>query len=111
LTMAASVLACTVSASPRASASPASSPTADSIPASPIVGVVIRVENAGLNDVQSFQLRTNDGRTYQFKIGELENPTQFPSGHLREHMATSSMVRVLFRVSGDLLVAYRLEDG
>ena len=80
-------------------------------PTSPVVGVITKVDSTGLNQVASFDLRTADGATYTFAIGELENPTEFPPGHLREHMATSSPVRVTFDVDGDRLLVTRLEDG
>ena len=91
---------------PAVSASPTVAP-----PSSPIVGVVIDVESSGLNEVSSFVLRTDDGTTYTFEIGDLENAAEFPPGHLREHMATSSPVRVFFDVDGDRLLVTRLEDG
>ena len=53
----------------------------------------------------------DDGRIYRFEIGDLENPVEFPPGHLREHMATSSRVRVFFQLEEDQLVVTRLEDG
>ena len=46
-----------------------------------------------------------------FKIGTLENGAEFPPGHLAEHLATSSPVRVYFRAEGPDLVVYRLEDA
>ena len=45
------------------------------------------------------------------EIGILENGAQFPPGHLAEHMANASPVRVFFRDEGGQLVVYRLEDG
>ena len=80
-------------------------------PSSPIVGVVTDVESGGLNEVSSFDLRTDDGTSYTFEIGDLENAAEFPPGHLREHMATSSPVRVFFEVDGDRLLVTRLEDA
>jgi hypothetical protein len=75
------------------------------------VGVVTNVLSTGLNEVSSFTLRSADGKTYTFEIGDLEDPTAFPPGHLREHMATSSPVRVFFDIDGDRLLVNRLEDG
>ena len=95
----------TVSASPSVATSPSSPP------ASPIEGVVTSVESGGLNEVASFDLRTADGSTWTFEIGELENAAEFPPGHLREHMATSTPVRVTFEVDGDRLLVTRLEDA
>jgi hypothetical protein len=81
-----------------------------SIPSS-VEGVLVAVDSAGLNDVRGFDLRTTDGRTLRFKLGQLENPTEFPPGHLAEHLANSSPVRVSFYESNRDLVAYRLEDA
>ena len=81
-------------------------------PASPVEGVVVAVDSAGLDRVRSFELRTTTGVT-RFEIGTLENPTEFPPAHLAEHQASSSPVRVYFRVEagGYSAVAYRLEDA
>lgn len=81
------------------------------VPASPVEGVVISVDSAGLGDVRGFELRTGEGRVLAFSIGSLENGAEFPPGHLAEHVATSQPVRVSFRTSGDDLVAYRIEDA
>jgi hypothetical protein len=99
------VLAC----GPTASRSPSIQPS--TIPSSPIEGVVVSIDSAGLTDVTGFSLRTPDGRTYMFKMGQLENGTEFPPGHLAEHRANAEPIRVTFRVEGGTLVAVRLEDA
>jgi hypothetical protein len=79
---------------------------------SPVTGVLTHIESEGLTKVMAFTLRTADGRETRFEIGVLENGAQFPPGHLAEHMANASPVRVFFRDDGaGTLVAYRLEDG
>ena len=78
---------------------------------SPIDGVLTAHRLEGLTQVTAFTLRTNDGQEITFKIGTLENGDQFPPGHLAEHLATSSPVRVYFRAEGPDLVVYRLEDA
>ena len=79
---------------------------------SPVTGVLTHIESQGLSKVTAFTLRTADGRETRFLIGILENGAQFPPGHLAEHMANASPVRVFFRADGTgNLVAYRLEDG
>ena len=79
---------------------------------SPVTGVLTHIEAEGLSKVTAFTLRTADGRETRFEIGILENGAQFPPGHLAEHMANASPVRVFFRdAGGGRLVAYRLEDG
>jgi hypothetical protein len=79
---------------------------------SPVTGVLTHIDSQGLSKVTGFTLRTNDGRETSFEIGILENGDQFPPGHLAEHMANASPVRVFFRDDGGgNLVVYRLEDG
>jgi len=79
---------------------------------SPVTGLLTHIEAEGLSKVTAFTLRTADGRETRFLIGILENGAQFPPGHLAEHMANASPIRVFFRDYGaGNLVAYRLEDG
>lgn len=99
-----------------ASISPASpgsaAPSAPGAVSSPVVGVVVAVDSAGLGSVSGFTLRLTGGAQVRFRVtGALENAAQFPLGHLSEHLATAAPVRVFFRTSGDLLVAYRIEDA
>ncbi|HYM84850.1 MAG TPA: hypothetical protein VEY67_11940 [Candidatus Dormibacteraeota bacterium] len=105
--------AASVSIAPSAAASvPSGSPAAQaSVPASPVVGVVTKVDSAGLDKVSGFTLRTQDGQVLVVAIGVLENGAQFPPGHLAEHLATAAPVRVWFRDEGARLVAYRIEDA
>ena len=79
---------------------------------SPVTGVLTHIDSQGLSKVTGFVLRTDDGRETAFRIGILENGDQFPPGHLAEHMANASKVKVWFRDDGaGNLVVYRLEDG
>lgn len=82
-----------------------------SVPSSPVVGVVLKVDSAGLDKVSGFTLRTNAGQTLALSIGILENGAQFPPGHLAEHLATAAPVRVWFRNENGSLVVYRIEDA
>jgi hypothetical protein len=75
------------------------------------VGVVIFVDSVSLTDVRAFWIRTSDGRTVQFRIGQLENGAQFPPGHLGEHEVTAVPVRVTYRDEAGEHVAIRLEDA
>ena len=93
------------------SGSCACTPTRPPAIASPVDGVVIFVDSGGLSDVRGFRLRTVDEMDVEFMLGRLENATEFSPSHLAEHMATSTPVRVWFRVSGVDLVVYRLEDA
>jgi hypothetical protein len=74
-------------------------------------GVVISVDAVSLTEVRGFAIRTPDGRIVVFRIGPLENGTEFPPGHLREHAATATAVRVTYLEEGSELVAVRLEDA
>lgn len=75
------------------------------------VGVVTDVDAASLTDVRGFTIRTPDGRTVAFRIGVLENGAQFPPGHLGEHAATATPIRVTYREESGVLVAVRLDDA
>jgi len=75
------------------------------------VGVIVGVDSAGLDRVSGFDLRTTDQGTLAFVLGDLENGTEFPPGHLVEHQATAQPVRVWYRTEGGVRVAIRLEDA
>jgi hypothetical protein len=75
------------------------------------VGVIVGVESAGLDRVSGFDLRTTDQGTLTFVLGDLENGTEFPPGHLVEHQATAQPVRVWYRMEDGARVAVRLEDA
>ena len=74
-------------------------------------GVVIAVESVSLTDVRGFTIRTPDGRTVAFRVGDLENGAEFPPGHLGEHMATAVPVLVTYRDENGERVVVRLEDA
>jgi len=92
-------------------ATPAPGPASPGAPASPVVGVVTKVDSSGLSSVNGFRLRLGDGSTLAFEIGTLENGDEFPPGHLAEHLATASPVEVFFRVENGALVVYRIQDA
>ena len=82
------------------------------IPASPVDGVVVKVDATGLTQVSGFDLRTPKYPVFlHFVLGPLEDATQFSPGHLKEHQASGSPVRVYYVRSGEALVVYRLEDA
>ena len=74
-------------------------------------GVVIGVDAASLTDVRGFTLRTDDGRTVEFRIGELQNAAEFPPGHLGEHQAAATPIVVTYRQEAGARHANRLEDA
>ena len=53
--------------------------------------------SVSLTDVRGFAIRTPDGRTVEFRVGQLENGAQFPPGHLAEHQVDSVPIRVTYR--------------
>ena len=74
-------------------------------------GLVVAVQAMSLTSVQGFSIRTQDGRTVDFRVGTLENGTQFPPGHLAEHKVSLVPIRVTYvQESGDP-VAVRIEDA
>ena len=75
------------------------------------VGIVSSIDSEGLTNVRGFTLLTPDGRELEFAIGTLEYGAQFPPGHLAEHQALASPIRVWYRTEGGSLVAFRLEDS
>ena len=75
------------------------------------VGIVSSIDSEGLTNVRNFTLLTPDGRQLEFAIGTLENGAEFPPGHLAEHQALASPIRVWYRTEGGTLVAFRLEDA
>lgn len=89
---------------------PAGSPGASGL-ASPVDGVVVAVNSAGLGQVRDFVLRLADSSTITFTVGPLENATEFSPSHLTEHMATSEPIRVSFRLENGSPIAYRIEDA
>jgi len=88
-----------------------SQPVSPSFPGSPIDGVVVAVDSAGLGNVHGFMLRIPGGATIQLTLGALENAAQFAPGHLAEHEASGTPVRVSFVVSGGVPTVYRIEDA
>jgi len=115
--------ACDIPASvPTPSASPASSGVAPSVsfdipsfgapvPRSPVAGVVTSIDSQGLDKVKGFTLRTSSGIEVAFVLGQLDNATEFPPGHLAEHQASLLPVLVYFKAEGGKLVVYHLEDA
>lgn len=78
---------------------------------SPVSGLVLHVDLAGLGKVTGFRLLTSTGAQLDFKMGVQENAAEFPAAHLSEHMAGGQPVLVYFRQSGPDLVVYRLDDA
>ena len=75
------------------------------------VGIVTSIDSDGLTSVRSFTLRSQDGTEQAYAIGTLENGDEFPPGHLAEHQALATPIRVWYRTEGGERVAFRLEDA
>lgn len=78
---------------------------------SPVTGLVLHVDVAGLGRVTGFRLLVPGGQQVDFTMGAQENTAEFPAAHLSEHVASGEPVRVFFRRQGSQLVVYRLEDA
>jgi hypothetical protein len=76
-----------------------------------VEGVLIHVDTQGLDAVEAFTLRTDEGRAIEFRVGVIENAAEFPPGHLAEHLANGQPIRVTYRREGSANVAFRLEDA
>ncbi|MEO8228442.1 MAG: hypothetical protein ABI628_01625 [Chloroflexota bacterium] len=95
---------------PATSEMPGASASA-TIPNSPVAGVVTSVDAVALDQVRGFKLTSAGGQELMFVMGTLENGDEFPPGHLKEHMASSTPVLVSFRQEKGALVVYRIEDA
>ncbi|MBA3777872.1 MAG: hypothetical protein H0X16_00945 [Chloroflexi bacterium] len=75
-------------------------------------GVVLAVEGDSPVNVRSFSLRTPEGQTVQFEVGQLRlEGGAFAAAHLREHLSSSEPVRVVYRMEGSRRIAVALFDG
>jgi hypothetical protein len=92
-----------------ACSSTAPPPTA--IPPSPVVGVVVAIDQVSLTEVNSFEVRTAAGGTVTMKVGALDNATQFSLSHLATHLATGVPIRAFYRLENGGPVVYHLEDA
>jgi len=81
------------------------------LPASPVTGIVVAVDSAGLGQVRGFTVRGDGGYAYVLQLGALENATEFSPSHLTEHMATSQPIRAYYRLENGVPTVYRLEDA
>lgn len=75
------------------------------------VGIVTSIDSEGLTAVRGFTLRSQDGTEQEYAIGTLENGDVFPPGHLAEHQALATPIRVWYRTEEGERVAFRIEDA
>ena len=89
-----------------------STPSDDAPPGTTaVVGVIVAVDSQGLADVRGFTLRGAGGELQDFDLRDYESGTEFPPGHLAEHQATATPVRVWYREESGIRLAIRLEDA
>jgi hypothetical protein len=80
-------------------------------PGEAAAGIVIAVDASG-GQVSGFTLRTAEGTTMPFVIGDLEvDGTAFAASHLSEHAITLQPIAVGYRVVDGQNVVHRLVDA
>jgi hypothetical protein len=80
-------------------------------PGEAVAGIVIAID-ASDGQVSAFTLRTPEGETIPFVIGELEvDGAAFPATHLTEHAVTLQPIAVAYRVVGGRNVVHRMVDA
>jgi hypothetical protein len=74
-------------------------------------GIVVALDASG-GQVTGFTLRTQEGATMTFEIGELETDgAAFPASHLAEHAVTLQPIAVGYRVRDGRNVVHRMVDA
>jgi len=74
-------------------------------------GIVVALD-AGGGQVTGFSLRTQEGETIAFVIGELEvDGAAFPASHLAEHAVTLQPIAVGYRIEDGRNVVHRMVDA
>lgn len=77
-------------------------------------GVIIDVQAPSLTELDSFTLRTNDGRTLVFGVAPdaAKDPEEgFVPGHLRSHAVLAEQVQVTYREENGKLLATKLKHA
>ena len=76
-------------------------------------GIVTAVNGPNAAQVDSFAIRTGDGRELTFAVGQLRvGGEAFPAAHLQEHLISLTPVRVQYVEEADgRRVALRLTDA
>lgn len=81
------------------------------LPPSPVEGVVVRIDEESLNEVNQIDILMPSGRKVTLSVGQLENATQFSPSHLVVHMATGQPILAYYRLEDGRARIYRLEDA
>jgi hypothetical protein len=97
--------------SPAPSDTGSAAPAASSAPDSPVAGVVTAVDTDAAGNVKGFTLKTNDGDTITFVLGQLDNTSDFPASSLQDHETSATPIFVFFNSQNGQLVVYHLEDA
>jgi len=82
-------------------------------PTQTVRGVLVDVQGPSLQRVDSFTVRTDEGRELIFSAASNFNEGQahaMSPGHMRQHMALADPVTVTFREEGGRLVAVSATD-
>jgi len=80
-------------------------------PGKAAAGIVVAVD-APAGEVTGFTLRTQQGETQAFVIGDLEiDDAAFAAAHLVEHAVTLQPIAVGYRVQDGRNVVYRMVDA
>ena len=77
-------------------------------------GVLLEVASSGLTQVDSFTLRTDDGRELTFVPApnfNADTTHAMTPGHMRQHMALADPVAVTYREQDGKLVALSATDA
>jgi protein SCO1/2 len=91
--------------------SPATDAPRTNAPTITASGVITAVDQPGVAEVDGFSLRTDDGSTITFAVGELDvSGSAHPASHFRSLMALSTPVRVTYRDQADEHVAIRVDE-
>ncbi len=80
-------------------------------PGKAAAGIVIAIDAPG-GEVTGFTLRTQQGETMSFVVGNLEvDGAAFAAPHLAEHAVTLQPIAVAYRVEGGANVVHRMVDA
>ena len=92
---------------------PTASPGVRPTDARSMVGVIVGVDAQDLADVRgpSRSAAATTASSSSSSLGELQNGTAFPPGHLAEHQVTAEPVRVFYREDGETLYALWVDDA
>ena len=74
-------------------------------------GIVISIDSPALGRVDSFELLTPSGETYDFDTSELAFRPEFPASHLAEHRVLGDTIVVTYKQDGPRRIVTQLDDA